>query len=83
MAGLDDLAQLTQSNADMVAESVMAAEDMRDQAQRLRAMVADIELELEGAAVEPVTGEPAASSSAPTPPPQAPQAIAAAGIDFF
>jgi Methyl-accepting chemotaxis protein (MCP) signalling domain len=42
MRGLDELAQLTQSNADMVAESVMAAEDMREHAQQLQTMVEGI-----------------------------------------
>jgi uncharacterized phage infection (PIP) family protein YhgE len=46
MDGLDELADITRSNADMVAESVMAAEDMRDHAQRLRQLVADIERDL-------------------------------------
>ena len=48
MRGLDDLAELTRSNADMVAESVMAAEDMREHAQRLRQVVGDIEQSIDG-----------------------------------
>jgi Methyl-accepting chemotaxis protein (MCP) signalling domain len=48
LGGLDDLAELTRANAGMVAESVMAAEDMREHAQRLRQVVADIERDLQG-----------------------------------
>jgi methyl-accepting chemotaxis protein len=60
MNGLDELAQLTRSNADMVAESVMAAEDMRDNAQHLRSVVAGLDSGLPASA-------PAARPSAPAP----------------
>ena len=46
LTGLDGLGRITQSNADMVAESVMAAEDMREHAQRLRSVVTHIEQDL-------------------------------------
>ena len=55
LGGLDDLSSLTRANADMVAESVMCAEDMREHAQRLREMVEAIERDLprEGEAYAP------------------------------
>ncbi len=59
LGGLDDLASLTRTNADMVAESVMAAEDMREHAQRLRQVVADIERDIQ------VGGSPDPSASPP------------------
>jgi methyl-accepting chemotaxis protein len=64
MNGLDELAQLTRSNADMVAESVMAAEDMRDNAQHLRAVVSGIDSGLAGTAGPPALA-PAALAPAP------------------
>ena len=48
--GLDDLSQITRSNADMVAESVMAAEEMREHAVRLRTVVSEIEQDVNPAA---------------------------------
>lgn len=46
LVGLDELSRLTQTNADRVAESVLAAEDMRTHSHRLRDLVTDIEREL-------------------------------------
>ena len=43
MSGLEDLNQLTVSNAELVAQSVMAADEMRDRAQQLRAVVASLD----------------------------------------
>jgi hypothetical protein len=72
LGGLDDLADLTRTNADMVAESVMAAEDMREHAQRLRQVVADIERDIQAGDSPPEAplppsryiGEPGAGESA-------------------
>jgi hypothetical protein len=72
MQGLDELAQITQSNADMVAESVMAAEDMREHAQRLETMVSTIESDLSG------TAAPTAQREVPLPAP-----AEKAAVDFF
>ena len=46
LMGLDELSKLTQTNANMVAESVLAAEDMREHSRRLRDLVTEIEREL-------------------------------------
>lgn len=46
MEGLEQLDALTRSNADMVARSVWAAEDMREHAERLRGVVTEIERDL-------------------------------------
>jgi methyl-accepting chemotaxis protein len=43
MKGLDDLNALTMSNAESVAQSVMASDDMRDRAQQLREVVAALD----------------------------------------
>jgi methyl-accepting chemotaxis protein len=63
LVGLDELAGLTSSNADMVAESVMAAEDMREHAQRLRGTVADIERDLSGQQADLHAGQTAEGPS--------------------
>lgn len=74
LGGLDDLSSLTRSNADMVAESVMAAEDMREHAQRLRRVVEAIERDLPpdgdlaGAPADPATPMPARAADPATPP---------------
>ncbi|EHR73580.1 methyl-accepting chemotaxis protein [Burkholderiales bacterium JOSHI_001] len=79
MNGLDELAQLTRSNADMVAESVMAAEDMRDNAQHLRNVVAGIDSGLAG----PAAGPAAAATALAPAPASAPAAEAAEAVEFF
>ena len=77
-SGLDELMQLTQSNADMVAESVMAAEDMREHAQQLHSMVEGIERgihEADAAEQQPSlkpSGAPPSASAAATLTSQAP-----------
>jgi len=49
MKGLDDLSNITQTNAEMVANSVMAADEMSQHAQRLNAVVESL-----GSSIAPV-----------------------------
>ncbi len=82
MSGLDELMRITRNNADQVAESVMAAEGMREHADQLRRVVADIEQELSSSTIAQTAGASASASPAKTSGPgtrSAPADSAAAG----
>jgi hypothetical protein len=60
MGSLDELAQLTDANALLVAESVLAADGMNDSANKLRVIVAGV---LPDAMLDNQSGQPSSTSS--------------------